>query len=41
MKLPRKAPYKFQYRFDCDDPRCNGHKMMIADWEVGAVLESR
>jgi hypothetical protein len=34
----RKVPFKFQYRFECDDVRCNGnHKMMIADWEVGAL----
>jgi len=34
---PRKVPFKFQYRFMCDDPRCNGHQMMIEDWEVGAL----
>jgi len=34
---PRKVPFKFQYRFECDDPRCNGHQMMIEDWEVGAL----
>jgi hypothetical protein len=35
---PRKVPYKFSYRFECDDERCNGkHKMMIEDWEVGAL----
>jgi len=34
---PRKMPFKFHYKFACDDPRCNGHKMMIADWEVGAL----
>ena len=34
----RKVPFKFQYRFECDDARCNGnHKMMIEDWEVGAL----
>ncbi len=35
---PRKVPYKFQYRFVCDDPRCKGHRMMIEDWEVGALF---
>ncbi len=36
---PRKVPYKFHYRFACDDPRCNGrHKMMIEDWEVSALF---
>jgi hypothetical protein len=34
---PRKVPFKFHYRFECDDPRCKGnHRMMIEDWEVGA-----
>ena len=35
---PRKVPFKFRYRFECDDPRCNGHRMMIEDWEVGALF---
>jgi hypothetical protein len=35
---PRKVPWKFQYKFACDDPRCKGsHRMMIEDWEVGAL----
>ncbi len=35
---PRKVPFKFQYRFACDDSRCKeSHKMMIEDWEVGAL----
>jgi hypothetical protein len=34
---PRKVPFKFQYCFTCDDPRCRGHQMMIEDWEVGAL----
>jgi hypothetical protein len=35
---PRKVPWKFQYQFCCDDPRCNAkHQMMIEDWEVGAL----
>src|SRR5450755_3045070 len=29
---PRKVPYKFQYRFECDDQRCRqNHRMMIED----------
>lgn len=33
-----KLPFKFHYRFSCDDPRCNrAHRMMIEDWEVGAL----
>jgi hypothetical protein len=35
---PRKVPYKFQYRFGCDDQRCRQHhQMMIEDREVGAL----
>ena len=34
---PRKVPFKFQYVFDCDDSRCKSHRMMIEDWEVGAL----
>ncbi len=36
---PRKVPFKFQYKFECDDPRCkSNHQMMIEDWEVGALF---
>ena len=36
---PRKVPFKFHYKFECDDERCKGrHKMMIEDWEVGALF---
>jgi hypothetical protein len=36
---PRKIPFKFHYWFECDDPSCKGnHKMMIEDWEVGALF---
>lgn len=35
---PRKVPYKFHYIFECDDERCKGHRMMIEDWEVGALF---
>lgn len=36
---PRKVPFKFHYKFECDDPRCNrNHQMMIEDWEVGALF---
>jgi len=35
---PRKVPFKFSYRFECNDSRCNGkHKMMIEDWELGRL----
>ncbi len=34
---PRKVPWRLQYRFNCDDARCKGHKMTNEDWEVGAL----
>lgn len=35
---PRKVPFKFQYVFECDDTRCKkNHRMMIEDWELGAL----
>ena len=34
----RKVPFKFHYRFSCDDERCSGHRMSIYDWEVGALF---
>lgn len=35
---PRKVPFKFHYRFECEDERCSrSHRMMIEDWEVGAL----
>lgn len=35
---PRKVPWKFRYRFECNDSRCRrNHRMMIEDWEVGAL----
>ncbi len=35
---PRKVPWKFHYRFVCDDARCKGnHRMMITDWETGRL----
>ena len=33
----RKLPYKFRYKFRCDDDRCNGHTMMNEDWELGRL----
>ena len=35
---PRKVPFKFHYQFECHDARCKGHRMMIEDWEVGALF---
>jgi hypothetical protein len=34
-----KIPYKFSYRFSCEEPACKGrHKMMIEDWELGRLF---
>lgn len=39
LEPPRKVPFKFKYQFECGDRRCKGkHKMMIEDWEVGALF---
>ncbi len=38
LEPPRKVPFRFHYSFECDDPRCRGHQMMIEDWEVGALF---
>ena len=32
-----KIPFRFVYDFQCDDVNCNGHKISIVDWEVGAL----
>lgn len=34
MKPLEKIPYKFSYRFTCDDPLCRGHKLTCVDWEL-------
>lgn len=32
-------PFKFSYHFECDDPKCKGtHRMMLEDWELGALF---
>jgi hypothetical protein len=35
LKPLEKIPYKFSYRFTCDEPRCEGHKLICIDWELG------
>ncbi len=32
-----KIPYKFSYKFRCEDPKCRGHEQKITDWELGAL----
>jgi hypothetical protein len=31
-----KIPFDFHFSFECDDPTCNGHRMSLIDWELGA-----
>jgi len=38
LNPPRKVPFDFHYKFKCDDERCNGHKMSLHDWELGALF---
>ncbi len=33
----RKVPYQFHYLFECDDEKCNGHRLSIHDWELGSL----
>jgi hypothetical protein len=36
----KQIPWKFSYRFTCDDERCNGHQLQIEDWEIGQSFRS-
>jgi len=29
-----KIPWKFKYKFFCEDYKCKGHEMLFVDWEV-------
>jgi hypothetical protein len=33
-------PYKFVYRFKCEDRACRVHSMGLVDWEVGAAYRA-
>lgn len=35
LHLLEKIPYKFSYRFTCNESNCNGHKLSCVDWELG------
>lgn len=37
QKPLEKIPFEFSYKFRCEEDRCRGHTMMIADWEVGRL----
>jgi hypothetical protein len=30
-----KVPYKFQYKFRCDESSCKSHTLVCTDWEMG------
>jgi|CXWL01.1.fsa_nt_gi hypothetical protein len=30
-----KIPFKFKYKYRCDDAACRGHSMSCSDWEMG------
>ncbi len=34
IKPLERPPFKFFYKFRCDGPSCQGHRMQIFDWEV-------
>ena len=34
LKPIEKVPYKFSYKFTCDNPNCKGHTLQILDWEI-------
>lgn len=40
LKPLEKIPYKFKYKFECQDPSCTGHELMISDWEVNALYRN-
>jgi hypothetical protein len=31
-------PWKFKYRYECEDADCGGHKQSIIDWEIAATF---
>ena len=35
-----KAPHTFIYRWECQEPACQGHVQSIADWEIGEAYRS-
>jgi len=39
-RILEKIPFKFKYIFTCDDARCNGHRMMVLDWEMAESYRS-
>jgi len=35
-----KIPYKFKYRFFCQDTNCEGHILSVTDWEAGQAYRN-
>ena len=33
-----RIPFKFWYRYRCDEGNCNGHRQSIIDWELGEAF---
>jgi len=33
-----KLPYRFRYRFQCDEPDCPTHTFLCTDWEMGGAF---
>jgi hypothetical protein len=40
LVILEKIPFKFYYRFRCDEPGCNGHRLSCVDWELGQAYRS-
>jgi hypothetical protein len=40
QKPLEKIPFKFSYKFFCQNQNCSGHTKMIADWEIGQLYRS-
>ncbi len=40
VKPLEKIPYKFKYRFSCNDPECKGHVLSFTDWEAGQAYRN-
>lgn len=39
-KSIEKIPYKFSYRFRCNDSKCKTHELVILDWEIFALYRN-
>ena len=36
-RILEKIPYKFRYKFRCEDTQCNNHDLSCTDWEFGQL----